>query len=1108
MAADHDKDANQSGVGMLGEIARIAKAAAADVPADQIEVQLRLVARAANVGFWDWDLQTDEVFFSPEWKHQIGYRDEEIANRFEEWQSRVHPDDLEPTIGKVRSFIANPDGWYEAEFRFRHKDGSYRWIYALADVLRGADGTPTRILGCHIDVTERKRSEAELRGLNATLEQRVVERTNRLRESEELNRRTLHELPAHIAVIDREGRIVAVNRAWEDFAARNEAPGNPTVTVGASYLETCRRAAAYNDQSAAEALDGIEAVLSGRVAKFTIDYPCHSSKEQRWFSLTVLPLAPSGNGGAVITHLDITQQKIAVQEVRQSEALLRLLVQNTPAPVAMFDTQMRYLMASDRWLREFELHDRPYLRVSHYDLFPDLPDEWKEVHRRALRGEVLKSEGDPWMRSDGTRHWVRWEAHPWRTASGAIGGLVLFGEDITARRASEMVLRESEARLNAVITWAADGILTIAEDGIVLSANAAAVKIFGYAEAEMIGHNVSKLAAEPYRSAHDGYLKRYHETREPRIIGNLRKVEGQRKDGRTFPMELAVAKVPSEGPHLYVGIVRDVSERERAEAALRDSEERLRMAIEAGNIGIFAIDLVSGVVRDSAELSRMLGLSGGSDTHHVDDAIARVHRDDQARVRRHYDAALAPDGNGRLDIEFRFVRPASEVRWMAWSGRVRCGNGPEGRVPEQFFGTCVDITERKHAEEVLNNANVILEARVAERTRQLEQEMKLREQTQLALVRSQRLEALGQLTGGIAHDFNNLLTVVSGNLELAETKITDEQARRSVRKAIEAVEMGASLNRRLLTFARRRKLAAQRLVLNERMSEMQNLLRRTLGEEITLATKLDADLWPTLTDPGEIDSAVINLAINARDAMPNGGTLTLSTRNMSLEAAAAQMADAQPGDYICLALTDTGHGMTPEVLKRAIEPFFTTKGSGKGTGLGLSSVYGFARQSGGFVDISSEVGKGTTVQVCLPRAKDEVAGARRTSTEGKVPTGEGELILVVEDNEQVRQVTLARLESLGYDVLEAQSGPEAIEVLKSAAPVALVFSDVVMPGGMSGYDIARWVHKSKPGIKVLLTSGNEEPARREAPDLSTLSVLGKPYSRAQLGHAVHDALLA
>ena len=285
----------------------------------------------------------------------------------------------------------------------------------------------------------------------------------------------------------------------------------------------------------------------------------------------------------------------------------------------------------------------------------------------------------------------------------------------------------------------------------------------------------------------------------------------------------------------------------------------------------------------------------------------------------------------------------------------------------------LNITDAKRAEEVLADANLVLEARVAERTRLLEHEMKLREQAQAALAQSQRMEALGQLTGGIAHDFNNLLTVISGNLELAEARIADPAARQSVCKAIEAVGMGASLNRRLLSFARRRKLTIQRIVLNDRVSEMQVLLKRTLGEEMTLSTQLDSSLWPTQADPGEIDSAIINIAINARDAMPMGGTLTLATRNVTLDACAARQRVAQPGDYVCLALSDTGHGMTPEVLRRAIEPLFTTKEMGKGTGLGLSSVYSFAKQSGGFVDISSEAGKGTTVSIFLPRSAAEVA---------------------------------------------------------------------------------------------------------------------------------------
>ncbi|MHB2170014.1 PAS domain-containing hybrid sensor histidine kinase/response regulator [Alsobacter sp. R-9] len=940
----------------------------------------KLIVSAANVGLFDWDLKTDRVVYSPEWKRQIGYSEEEISNRFDEWESRVHPDDLEPTLRQVRSFIANPGSRHEVEFRFRHRDGRYLWIYTIADVLPDRDGKPTHLLGCHIDITERRMTEAALRDLNATLEQRVGDRTKALQQSEELNRQTLQALPSHIAVLDREGRIIATNQAWDTFAMANGAKANPLVAVGANYLDVCRRAA-VTDRTAVDALSGLEAVMSGRSAHFAMDYTCNSPTRNRWFAMTAVPLRDAEGGGAVVTHSDITKRVEAERALAESQWLLAEAQRGAHFGSWRWDLETGEVRWSPELYALYGLDPKNYT--------PSIDSFRRFVHPddRAMVAETIKK-------------------------------IVRLGAPI-----------EFDFRI-------------VTESGGV------------------------------------------------RVL--LTKGEVTQLDDRGRP-------------RVMTGINLDITARKDVEKALALSEERLRLATTAGKIGIFTIDVQTRTLQYSAGLSDIAGSPGLRDER-IEDALLRIHPDDQERLRRSFKAALDPGGTGRLDMELRVARPEGEVRWLVLNGQVAFDSRPTGRQPVRIVGTFHDVTERKRADEALAQANEALEARVAERTQQYESEMKLREHTQAELAQAQRVEALGQLTGGIAHDFNNLLTVVSGNLELAEARISDETARRFVQQAIEAVQMGASLNRRLLSFARRRNLEPQRLVLNDRVTEMQRLLQRTLGEEIALVNRLQGTLWPLLADPGEVDSAIINIAINARDAMPLGGMLTISTGNERLGSELARKAGVKEGDYVCLTLTDTGQGMPPEVLQRAIEPFFTTKDTGKGTGLGLSSVYGFVRQSGGVLDISSEVGRGTTVKILLPRAPDGQTAARTGSPTERVPTGDGELILVVEDNDQVRAVTLGRLEALGYAVIEARSGPEAIAALGTDAPVSLVFSDVLMPGGMSGYDVARWVRKERPDLKVLLTSGNHESIRREPVDTTGRRVLAKPYTYAQLGRAVHEAL--
>lgn len=419
-----------------------------------------------------------------------------------------------------------------------------------------------------------------------------------------------------------------------------------------------------------------------------------------------------------------------------------------------------------------------------------------------------------------------------------------------------------------------------------------------------------------------------------------------------------------------------------------------------------------------------------------------------------------------------------------------------------------DVTERRTIETLMARSNAELESRVAERTQALHEELIRRDQMQTALVKAQRLEAIGQLTGGVAHDFNNLLTVITGNLELLEGSLTEARPLDYLKRAHEAADMAARLTSRLLTFARRRRLEPVLLNLNEQVLNMSELLKRTLGEPILLKTLLAPDLWSTRADPSEVENAVLNLAINARDAMPSGGRLVIQTENASIDAGLARAETGQiPGDFVRVSVTDTGSGMSTDVLARAFEPFFTTKEGGRGTGLGLSTIYGFAQQSGGFAQIYSELGEGTTVNIYLPRALAEAAHADETPLDAVLFSEHGETILVVEDNEAVREVAMQRLEGLGYVTLEAASGAAAIALLESGTEVALVFSDVVMTGGLSGFDLARWLGQNRPEIPILLTSGFAAEALEDKfGGNSGPRLLRKPYNRRDLSIAVRQAL--
>lgn len=513
--------------------------------------------------------------------------------------------------------------------------------------------------------------------------------------------------------------------------------------------------------------------------------------------------------------------------------------------------------------------------------------------------------------------------------------IVQINEDFRAAATIQENLAAREAHFRSILQTVPEAMVVIDEAGIITSFSSTAEDLFGYDAEEVEGRNVAILMPSPDRENHDRYIVNYLTSGQRRIIGLGRVVKGLRKDGSTFPMELAVGEAVSNGRRIFTGFIRDLTSRHKI-------EEELRQA--------------------------------------------------------------------------------------------------------------------------------------------------------------QKMEAIGQLTGGLAHDFNNLLTIISGNLEMLEMRVTEPKAQVLLREAQGATNDGAKLTGQLLAFGRRQPLNPRVTDLGQMIASFSELIRRTIGDRIELRTTVRGGGNEALVDGPQLQNALLNLTLNARDAMPDGGQLTLEVSRVHLDFDYAQMyPQVRAGDYVLVAVSDTGTGMTEEVKQRAFEPFFTTKTTGAGTGLGLSMVYGFVRQSGGHIQIYSEPGQGTSIRLFLPtasRAGATLAAPEVPVAEPQLPGGT-ETILVVEDDPRVRRVAVARLENTGYTVHQAGNGHEALDVLDRHPEVALLFTDIAMPG-MSGDQLAKVVRERRPDIKILFTSGYAEPEIAGKQLAADGSWLKKPYTAREL----------
>ncbi|MCQ4251537.1 ATP-binding protein [Pseudomonas stutzeri] len=528
--------------------------------------------------------------------------------------------------------------------------------------------------------------------------------------------------------------------------------------------------------------------------------------------------------------------------------------------------------------------------------------------------------------------------------------------------------------------------------------------------------------------------------------------------------------------------------------------ERFRAALLASGTGTFNWALRDGSLHFDSALEQIFGLARGVRVASLEGFVAQVHLEDRERVRQAFEQYA--DGED-FAIEFRLAHAGTGEKWLACKAKAFCD--AEGSLA-YVAGACTDITARKHAEESLRisenrlrQLNEELEARVAAEVRE-------RSRTEDALRQAQKMEAVGQLTGGIAHDFNNLLTGIVGSLDLMQRRHArgEQDLDRYINAAVTSAQRAAALTQRLLAFSRRQTLHLKPVDVNQLVASLEDLLHRTTGENITLETRLSAGLLPACMDANQLESAVINLVINARDAMPHGGRITVSTSSFVMgNQPDPSKRGLTEGEYIVLSVTDTGTGMTPEVIARAFEPFFTTKPIGQGTGLGLSMVYGFIKQAKGYVQVESEPGRGSRVCLYLPVQHGEAVTPVPESE--PVLNGAGETILVVEDEPVVRSLVVEVLNDLGYQTIEAGDATEALPSLEDGQRIDLLITDVGLPG-MNGRQLADVARQHRPSLKVLFATGYAESATAKDFLGKGMAVITKPFAIEAFASKVREML--
>lgn len=988
---------------------------------------------------------------------------------------------------------ANDERWH------LRKDGSRFWASGEMMPLRAPDGarigyvkivrdrTAEHRTGLALDAAEDARRRAErLRVALALLSERIID----LAEPEDISYAAAQVLGSTLNVslvgygdVDSEAETIEVGRDWTAGAGRS-IKGLLRFRDYGSYVDDLKR--------------GKTVVINDVRHDARTQAHAHALLDRTAASFVNIPLMERGSFVAMlfVSHAEprvwredelnfirevaqrvrvATERSRSEHALRSSEAQFRVFAQAMPNHVWAARADGTFYWSNEK-LHSYtgKTAESLFGSIAWMDaVHPDDQVSAYEAWKLALnQGKVFQTE----LRIARFDHVYRWflvRALPVPDPTGRVEGWIGTNTDINQQRLQsdnlERLVSERTEDRNALWQLSSDIMLRCTFDGRMTAVNPAWGAVLGWSEDELLGLNLFDLL-------HPDDFERTKEAAAELARGNAH----ARFDNRYRHRDGSYRWISwSTRPHenLINAVGRDITAETQQRIALRDSMDFTRLALSAvGGVGVWTYEVAIDEFTCDQAIAELYAIDSAEGAAGISSErfLSNVHPDDRRALRATMEGGLKKDGD--LELEYRICHPDGSVRWVLSRGHTYFD---ESGRPIRRTGVGVEVTRQRQLEDQLRQA--------------------------------QKMEAVGQLTGGLAHDFNNLLAGITGSLDLLRMRMQQgrfNETERYLTAAQGASRRAAALTHRLLAFSRRQTLDPKPTDVNHLVSGMEDLIRRTVGPASQIEVVAAIDLWTTRVDPNQLENALLNLCINARDAMPDGGCITIETANRWIDDQAARTRDMTPGHYISLCVSDTGAGMTPEVMTKAFDPFFTTKPLGAGTGLGLSMTYGFARQSGGQVRIDSEPGNGATVCIYLPRHIATPELQDEASMLSEVPRSrQGETVLVVDDEPAIRMLVVDVLKELGYVALEADNGPAGLAVLQAGLPIDLVISDVGLPGGMNGRQMIDAARVSLPDLKVLFITGYAENAVVRNGHLEPgMHIMTKPFALDHLAARVRELI--